>query len=161
MRLIRGQNAVEYLMTYGWALLIILIALVLMWQLGFLEQMRNVTPGKHGFTQIMPFDWAMASDGTFEVSVRNDAGTLVMIDSSYTDAYMLVGGSGECFASVPQALVDGMRPASSGTVAYYGCALVNGIKPGDYYRVNVTIAYNDPGSGLPHRSNGILFGPVT
>jgi len=42
-RLLRGQSAMEYLMTYGWAILVIIIVIAVLFYIGVLNP-RNVTP---------------------------------------------------------------------------------------------------------------------
>ena len=50
-----GQAAVEYLMTYGWAILVVLVVGIALWQLGVLtptEGNKNI----RGFTGLKPID---------------------------------------------------------------------------------------------------------
>ncbi|MBD3387405.1 MAG: hypothetical protein GF416_00440 [Candidatus Altiarchaeales archaeon] len=156
MRAVRGQNAIEYMMTYGWAILVILIVGVLVWQMGILELGRNVTPDKRGFSQITPLDWVMKNNGDMEIVVQNNAGTILRIDQ--IGANMLAGGSA-CSPSAPPGTfpIEDFRPAASETLTF-SCML--NAEQGEYYKVNMTITYTNPSSGLQHMSNGVVWGPV-
>ena len=48
----KGQGAMEYLMTYGWAILVVTIALLVMWQLGIFNLSGSVSSGSSGFGEV-------------------------------------------------------------------------------------------------------------
>jgi len=50
----RGQGAMEYLMTYGWALLVILILGVFLWHIGVLNISTSIAPTSQGFHTLRP-----------------------------------------------------------------------------------------------------------
>jgi len=143
-------------MTYGWAILVILIAGVVIWQTGILEIGKQYTPGKRGFSQIKPLDWKLESDGKMTVVLTNQGGTILNLTS--VDAILISGGENECTVGV--SIVDGerMRPAATYLAEITGCTVTD--KLGDYYRTNLTIRFTNPSSGLNHVSNGILWGPI-
>ncbi|MFC2162399.1 hypothetical protein ACFLRF_01845 [Candidatus Altiarchaeota archaeon] len=152
----KAQAAVEYLMTYGWAILVILVVGVVIWQMGILEIGKQYTPGKRGFSQIKPLDWKLQSNGDLTIVLTNEGGTILNL--SRIDGIIVAGGSGECTNNVLIATGERMRPASIYKADITGCTINEAI--GEYYRVNVTIRYNNPASGLPHVSNGIIWGPL-
>jgi hypothetical protein len=156
MKAIKGQSALEYMMTYGWGILVVLIAGVLMWQLGFLELGKNVTPDKRGFSQLLPIDWSMQVGGTFTAVIQNNAGTIVDIDD--VDANVIAGGTGECDAVTAFSIAD-VRPGSSQMIEMNCEDELNG-EIGEYYRLNMTVTYTNPSSGLVHKSNGVVWGPI-
>jgi hypothetical protein len=49
----RGQGAMEYLMTYGWAILVVMIVGIAMWRLGVFN-MGSSTPTSSGFSTLKP-----------------------------------------------------------------------------------------------------------
>ncbi len=160
MRPMRGQSAVEYMMTYGWGILVVLVAGVVLWQLGFLDISKNVTPDKRGFSQLVPLDWGLASDGTLNMIVQNNAGTIIEIEQAGTEANMMADGTGSCTAPVIPAAPDNqMRPGATMQLTYTACPL-DSTKVGTYYKVNVTIGYTNRASTLTHKSNGVLWGPL-
>ncbi len=142
-------------MTYGWAILVIMVVGVLVWQMGLLNITQNVTPDKRGFSQITPLDWKLSDDGDFVVVVQNNAGSI--LDVSDADASVVSGGSGWCNLDTTMPM-DDFRPASTRMLNFSGCNVE--ASNGEYYRVNVTISYTNPSSGLAHVSNGVVWGPV-
>jgi len=161
MRPVRGQSAVEYMMTYGWGIMVVLVAGVLLWQLGFLEMNKNITPDKRGFSQLVPLDWGLASDGTLNIIVQNNAGTIVELNDVDTNANTIANGDGVCtggnnILSLPDTQ---LRPGATVRVTFTGCPLQTA-RVGEYYKINVTIGYYNRASTLTHKSNGVLWGPV-
>jgi hypothetical protein len=150
----RGQSALEYMMTYGWAVLIVLIIGVVVWQMGLLDLSQNINPDKRGFSQVAPLDWRLAEDGTFTVVVQNNAGT--MLDITAAGANVIIGG-GTCTLATGIPIND-FRPAATRQLDFNTCAVTR--KNGEYYRVNLSITYLNKGSGLVHVSNGVMWGPV-
>lgn len=157
----RGQTAIEYMMTYGWAIIVAMAIGIVLWQMGFFDLSRHAQPGKRGFSQVTVLDWRLAQNqGGWNLTliIQNNAGTLVNVQTAA--ANVLDGGSGQCSgvgASVPH---DDFRPASAMAITFDSCPVDSGMRIGDYYRINVTIGYISPASGLPHLSNGIVWGPA-
>jgi len=135
-------------MTYGWAILAILLVGAAMWQMGFLSMGKQTTPGKTGFSQIVPVDWRAQATGTVELSVINEAGTRLT----------LTGVSGlvpACTGSVPGDLLPGQVTMLTLT----GCSF-SGANTGDYFRMKVSITYDNPASTISHNSVGDIWGPL-
>ncbi len=155
----KGQNAVEYMMTYGWAILVVMVVGIVVWQMGFLDLTKNVSPDKRGFSQVVPIDWVLSQEGTLSIVVQNNAGSIVDVGGAGegTSANIMVGGGTACAISSGTPVED-FRPASTIKIEF-DCGAA-GRKVGDYYRVNVSIQYTNPTSGLSHLSNGIVWGPV-
>ena len=75
----RGQGAMEYLMTYGWAILVVMIVGVVLWQLGVF----NVGQGNlvtTGFVKMQPLTPSVAyRNNNFTVSFMNALGTTIKL----------------------------------------------------------------------------------
>ena len=153
----RGQSSLEYMMTYGWAILAIIIIGYAVWQLGILSP-GTATPGKRGFSQITPADWRLKlSNGNFTITMQNDAGSILQL--MYANATLESAGTGDCTVPFNNGLPSiEFRPAALYT-AYIGGCPVKG-KPGEYYRLNVRIVYYKPASTLTHISTGVVWGPL-
>jgi hypothetical protein len=50
----KAQGAMEYLMSYGWAILVIMVVGVAMWQLGMFNMGSSVAPTSTGFSVFKP-----------------------------------------------------------------------------------------------------------
>ena len=79
----KGQGAMEYLMTYGWAILVVMIVGVVLWQLGVFSPSAGGTTAKD-WTKLQPLvptvSWTGGS-GNFQASFNNAAGTSITIQS--------------------------------------------------------------------------------
>lgn len=152
----KGQTALEYMMTYGWAILVILGLGVVLWQMGILSIGQETTPGERGFSQVTPVDWKLSSSGVLSVTVANEAG--VILNLTEANATLTAGGSGVCTGAVTGVPVSVFRPAQSVSITFSNCPVTD--KMGDYYRAEVGIVYDNPASGIEHLSYGKLWGPI-
>ncbi|MFC2154079.1 hypothetical protein ACFLRC_01170 [Candidatus Altiarchaeota archaeon] len=83
MRIIgsRGQASLEYLMTYGWAILIVLSLAVVAWNMGLLDIAGEVDPGQLGFWGIVPNDYKLETNGIFFLNLENQLDHNVTVQS--------------------------------------------------------------------------------
>ena len=61
----RAQAAIEYMMTYGWAVLIIVVVMVFLYSMGVFSPSRSVTPTSTGFS---PFSISAAICNSTELT---------------------------------------------------------------------------------------------
>jgi len=127
----KGQVATEFLMTYGWAILIVALATVMAWQWGLFNPGGAVKPGSAGFWGIRPTDFRYVSSGELHLSLINDVGGTVNItsvtaklaDNTYTNTSIKTIRAGETGSYT----ITGMTPLSAGS----------------NYQIPVIITYND------------------
>jgi len=77
----KAQGAMEYLMTYGWAILVVMIVGIVMWQLGIFS-MGGATPTTStGFNKIKPLLTLAKMDtiGNFDITFTNGAGSTISV----------------------------------------------------------------------------------
>ena len=67
----KGQGALEYLMTYGWALLVIVVVGAALYGLGVLNPSTYAKAACTGFVYFNHVDHKMSSNGNFSVRVNN------------------------------------------------------------------------------------------
>ena len=136
-------------MTYGWAILVILVVGIALWQMGVFNP-PSTPPGCSGFSQLMPLDTQyLSSTNTLTMILSNEAGTKLKIMK--TNATV-----GTDFA--PVTLNTEMRPGASLSVTYP--AFANARTKGEYYRAAIVIEYNNTLSKIVHRSSGYCWGTV-
>lgn len=138
----KGQAAVEFLMTYGWAILAAIIAI------GVLAYFGVFSPGKYVVGQASvtaPFYANSYSVKTTGVSVelKNNGGEDVTVST------VTIAGCGS--ASVNASVV-----ANAMTVATVPCTLVDG----NSFKGDITISYRKAGSTLDLQSTGTVAGKV-
>ena len=82
MSLSRGQGAFEYLMSYGWAVLIVIVLGVVLWNLGVF----NPSQGQQatGFSVLRPISWsftnASQANSSFVITLTNIGGFDVLVN---------------------------------------------------------------------------------
>jgi hypothetical protein len=131
----KGQGAMEYLMTYGWAILVVMIVGVVLWQLGVF----NVGQGSivvTGFVKMQPLTPSIVyRDENFSASFTNALGTSIRL------------GNITLLESIyPQNCTGSLAHLSALTVKAGGTFTVNGTgcppkADGDPYDMIVTIPY--------------------
>jgi len=139
----RGQAAVEFLMTYGWAILAAIIAI------GVLAYFGVFSPGKYMVGQATvtaPFyanAYSLKTDG-ISLEFNNNGGEDFVIQS------MTVSDCGINDTSV-------VIPADGQTVIFVPCLLT----ASSSFKGDIIISYVKSGSSLPLQSTGTVAGKVT
>ena len=108
--MVRGQSALEYMMTYGWAILIIVIVAVILYSMGIFNPRASVTASSNGFS---PFAPSAAVCGSSNLTVAFTTGALPQGASSATlinESFSSATGMNRTSASVATAVT-----VSSGT----------------------------------------------
>jgi len=145
-RRVKGQASLEYLMTYGWAILIILVVGLVLWQMGFFNPPAT-GHGCSGFSHIVPLDTKL-SGNKLTIIISNEAGA--RLDVKNVSATIGSETKTGTFSGV-------MRPGRTEEVNItFGSAFTTG----DYYRANIVIEYENVVSGISHKSSGDCWGTV-
>ncbi len=79
---VRGQGSLEFLMTYGWVMVALVVVLVVMWQWGLFSLGESIEPGSFGFWGVAPQngnEFILHQDGKLELGVINQVGGNVTI----------------------------------------------------------------------------------
>lgn len=154
----KGQGAMEYLMTYGWAILVVMIVGIVMWQLGiFSLGPRTIT--STGFSKIKPqiAGSGLGADGTFVGVFTNGVGTSVNLNSVTINN--TVGGTATtCTVTNPGA----MNPIPVGENFAVTAANCGTSARGDIYTMTVAINYDVTIGTVTttHTDSGTIRGPV-
>ena len=99
----RGQGAFEYMLSYGWAILIVIVLGILLFSLGVLNPSQ--TPSATGFTVMRPVSWSFSGSNVDESNVtlalENVAGQSLVLyvnDSTTKDSIKFKkGNSLDCY----------------------------------------------------------------
>lgn len=182
----RAQSSVEYIVNYGWAILVILVVGVVLWQLGVLKD-KNSSMSFNGFGKIKPQlggtglgSSAGATPGVFEGLFSNGAGTKINIKgvaiwdddngailccshATYSADCAAVAGTNVLInggaAPDPSGYFPRVSPGDTFQVHIEGCT-IGGSGGGDPYNIRVEIGY-DALSGkekIPHNDGGNIRG---
>jgi len=132
----KGQTALEYLMTYGWAILIVIIAIGALYALGLTKPCRWVGTQISGFTgggfevSTPRFD---ASDGQLVFDLKRIGATTVNVTNA-TAKYLTVTSNWQVSYTA--------ETGNTTTVTFTG---LTGASAGDCYSVDVTVNYVETG----------------
>jgi hypothetical protein len=149
----KAQAAMEFLMTYGWAILVVLAAIGALAYFGILSP-GNLLPQKCEFQAGMDCTEhpdASEAAGTIVFPIVNSMGYRLTVDSvsspSCTGAGVTLNG-----AALPADLTNG----EAGTISLDGCTLIEG----ERYNERVTIMYTSNATGMQHSATGTVAGKV-
>ena len=109
----KGQTAVEYLMTYGWAILIILIVAGVLAYYGIFAPQGFLGPTARGFGQVQVLNpWSLSLIGHLTLNIENRVGGTINV----TKVNASVDGSYYSFTLTPQIqITSGQHSIVSGT----------------------------------------------
>jgi len=144
----------EYLMTYGWAILIVIIVAAALYALGIFNPATYTGRIPTGFTTLgAPSDWDVDSSGDVDIILNNRLANQINIlnvtvsigsDLSYNDtAFNMAPGSSTSYIST----VSGLNLQSK--------------TPGTTYSMDVEIVYNQGANSLNHTETGVLSGTIS
>ena len=148
----KAQSAMEYLMTYGWAILIVIIVAAALFALGVFNPATYTQSTATGFTgfQIPSGGWQFTSGGQLTLMASNMAGANIGI-TNITATY--------AGTTVYNATASGtIAPGSSYT------AIVTGLPTaatGSSYSVDAVITYTNQNTGISFTSSGRVTGTVS
>ena len=146
----RGQAAMEFLMTYGWAILAAIIAI------GVLAYFGVFSPGQFvGSSAVVtaPFyanAWNV-NPTTVNIELRNNGGETLTINDIVLSN---LDGATSCTPTGSLGSVS----ASDTIITNVACS---GLTVGSTFKGDITITYSKQGSGLTLRSTGTITDRVT
>ena len=157
----KGQGAMEYLMTYGWAILVVMIVGIVMWQLGIFN-MGSTSITSTGFSKIKPqlAGSGMKADGTFTGVFTNGVGTgITVITAGAEDTIANESMTGlQCELAVDPATATSIAAGDNFVLTGSSCALGNA---GDVYSARIQISYTVRIGTVTssHKDTGTIRGP--
>jgi hypothetical protein len=144
----KGQGAMEYLMTYGWAILVVMIVGVVMWQLGIFN-MGGTTVTSTGFAKIKPqlAGTGLTRGGTLRIVFTNGVGTNIALTS------VTIAPAGRALVAQrvdrPQSSCITVYGAAGGLGSYTGGDTKKAISPGNNFALNL--------AGCPQGTAGTVY----
>jgi len=156
----KAQAAMEFLMTYGWAILVVLAAIGALAYFGVLSP-GNLLPQKCEFSSgvdCTETPSASAGDGEIVVALTNSQGYDAMIDSS---SGTITGDGVGCTlapADISDKDTDGVWENGEPAVFYFQCGTLP--EAGDRYKGDVSFTYVSNVSTMEHTATGRVAGKV-
>lgn len=155
----KGQSALEYLTTYGWAILIVIIAGAALYALGVFNPSVQLRARNTGFEMFYISD--------FSLSKYNDTNTVLALRFS-SRAINPVNMTGVCWdvdeihyhgCPLAEGVDEGFK-LSQGEEYLAGGDLFPYMAPRSQYTFHMAINYTDMKTGMTHGDFGIVRGTV-
>ena len=150
----RGQAAMEFLMTYGWAILVVLAAIGALAYFGVLSP-GNLLPQKCEFSQGLDCtEQPSASGTTIQFPITNSLGYRIAFSGASST------GTGGCTGATYNPATAGTSGLPNGDnviVTLTGCS---GLVTGERFKDEVILSFTSNATGMPHKGTGSLTGKV-
>tara|TARA_Y100000310_G_scaffold29573_1_gene28118 strand:+ start:1514 stop:2011 length:498 start_codon:yes stop_codon:yes gene_type:complete len=161
----KSQAALEFLTTYGWAFLVILIMIGALAYFGILRPSR-LLPDRCNFgPEVDCQDFQIATTGdTIKVKLKNNVGEAIKIPTNGVTADAESSTDLTCTATTSVPAITEVWPA--GTIkdfTFSSCGLGGvGFVAGEKGKVSIQLSYYSvrSGSGYMHNIDGEIFGTV-
>ena len=152
---LKAQSAMEYLMTYGWAILIVIIVAAALYALGLFNPQTYVSSTATGFANLgTPSEWQFqSSTDTLTVVLQNQkTGMLVTINNVTANC----GAGGTEVESTQTA--SGTVDIAAGSTATFTFSCGEDLNSGDGYNYKISIKYIPSGNTLEVPDSGTITG---
>lgn len=149
----KGQTSLEYVMTYGWMIIVVMIVGIVLWQMGAFDPPKPSRECR-GFSQMTVLDWkASAATDNLELVLQNEAGTKLELDN----VRATIDSNPPCTPLL--GLAAEIRPGRTDKRTLANCGIA-GYKLGASYQADITIEYFNVGSTIAHKSVGKCWGMI-
>ena len=160
---LKSQAALEFLTTYGWAFLVILIMIGTLAYFGILSP-GKILPNRCNFgAEFACLDHQLKADGTLKIKLKNNAGEPITIDAGK----IILGSESttqlSCPTLTPALPYAGWRSGEIKDLTFSGCnTAAAGLVSGQKGKVLMTIKYysSTSGSGYEKEVQGEIFSTV-
>jgi uncharacterized protein (UPF0333 family) len=150
----KAQSALEYLLTYGWAILIVIIVGASLYALGVFNPGTFTGKRTTGFTQFQLVDQKVDTNTNVTLVFGNRLGKTVSV-GNVTATYKNI----DCTGALPGGVTT-MGPNTQLNVTIPCKSKWGALDLRTSYSIIIDIAFHDPDSGLDHLDTGSLFGAV-
>jgi hypothetical protein len=150
----KAQAAMEYLMTYGWAILIVIIVAAALYALGVFDPATWTGTRTTGFANIgSPTDWIYEASGEFNITLKNAVGTPITISAVTAEC-------GVADAPVILNTTAASWTIGSGSTIEFWTDAANCITltAGSSYSTGLTVTYTKSGGAYTQQDTGTVTG---
>ncbi|MDD5022944.1 MAG: hypothetical protein PHU63_02135 [Candidatus ainarchaeum sp.] len=146
----KAQAGLDFLMTYGWALLLIVLVVGALFALGVFDIGSFTGSKAAGFASVTPVGWQVTSAGVMTIKFENHAGS----DINVTSVVATLGTDSLAY-NTSFSLGNGKQSdtVTVGTFTTPGSS-------GSSYTVNVQVSYTDTKTGFEYKDAGTVTGKV-
>lgn len=141
----RGQASVEFLTTYGWALMAILIMLGALAYFDLFDRDRYIAEGCETGAQLQCLESTIDEDGNLQLNLRNNYAVNITVDSIYIRIF------GEEYSHSDSYVIE---RGSTGIVEYSHSGSVLDLKQGGRANIDLTLEFGRQGSSYRYNVTG-------
>jgi len=148
-RIPKGQTSLDFLMTYGWAVLLVVVVVASLFALGVFNSGSFLGPRATGFAQVGVIAWNVNAAGVLALRLQNFAGmdiNVVNIEATY--------GTSHFPYDITNVSIPNGKISDTFTVG-----AISGLAPGQYYTLPLRIVYTDI-NGFNYTETGTISGTV-
>lgn len=143
----KGQTALDFLMTYGWALLLIVLVIGALFALGVFDINSFLGARAVGFAQVGVAAWNVDANGNMTAQFTNRVGSDIRVDNA-TVKYKTSSATFAVNVNVTNGQTSSTRTLGN----------VPGLASGISYNLQVSIGYTDLNTNFAYQSSGTLTG---
>ena len=154
---IKAQAALEFLTTYGWAFLVILIMIGTLAYFGILNPSR-ILPNRCNFgAEFQCLDYQISSAGTYKIRLKNNAGEPIDVSSMTLSTESVTAYT----CTTPPSNPTSWKSGEIKDLTWSNCS-GGGLIAGEKGKVLVVLRYNSvaSGSGYTKEVKGEVFSAV-
>jgi len=149
MRARKGQAAMEFLMTYGWAILVVLAAIGALAYFGILSPSKFLPSSFTMAGGISAGEYKMATDGTLTLGFINNIGTQITVNNTIVNTSNTGSDVGNC--SLSSGTYGTLANGQSVTYVY---TCTSGVALDNKLKANVKVIYTKSGESVTHTATG-------
>ncbi len=143
----RGQSALEYLVTYGWAILAIVIIAGVLWYFGIFNPAKFSGEKQcRGFSAFICQDFRVNTSGHLQIVLNNKVGGQI------TNANITSGTLGGWFCTPTSVSANANTTCNT---RLFGVGATSG---DTFDQINIVTTYTDARSGISHTDTGFVRG---
>ena len=152
----KAQAAMEYLMTYGWAILIIIVVAAALYAFGIFNPATWTGTRATGFANIgVPSDWQYNSNGTLQVIIRDGLGSAMTVASVSATCSTSAGSFGvSLYSPAPNTIGAGQTKVYTANET----TICDALTAGSSYSVQVKVDYTPQGQTYAKSDTGTITG---
>jgi hypothetical protein len=154
----KAQTALEYLMTYGWAILIVIIVGAALYSLGVFSPGTWTGKRTTGFAQFQMVDFKFTTGGNLTMIIGNRLGKTVQLNKvvvTYKQTTCTQDNINQVIGPNVQKTYNMNQVVNSSCTTW-----PTQVDLRTSYNLLVDFYYTDPDSGLTHIDSGNLFGAI-
>ena len=145
----KGQAALDFLMTYGWAIALVVIIAAVLFSLGVFDVSNFLGNKASGFSGVAVTGWNLAPGGAFTIKLANQVGQKIQVNS----VNVTIGTESQ-LTSLPA------LPLATGVSSETLNAAFSNQTASSSYTAQVTIGYTDLNANFNYTTTGTLTGKV-